>query len=136
MEQRITDLLDRIEALRGELERELDSVRFLHGLRLRDKIVEFEQEALAAHRRLRLGIVRFIRASSLTTIVTAPLIYSLIVPLVLIDLWVGLYQAVCFRALGVVRVRRSEYIVPDRRHLAYLNRIEALNCLYCSYANG
>ena len=29
------------------------------------------------------------------------------------------------------RVRRSRYFVIDRHHLAYLNGIEKLNCVYC-----
>jgi hypothetical protein len=33
-------------------------------------------------------------------------------------------------------VRRSQYIVIDRHHVAYLNAIEKLNCVYCGYANG
>jgi hypothetical protein len=37
---------------------------------------------------------------------------------------------------GISRVRRSAYIVIDRQHLAYLNGIEKLNCMYCGYANG
>jgi hypothetical protein len=49
---------------------------------------------------------------------------------------VSLYQAVCFRAYGIPRVRRGDYIVFDRQHLAYLNAIEVLNCLFCGYANG
>ena len=32
--------------------------------------------------------------------------------------------------------RRSVFIVIDRQHLAYLNGIEKLNCVYCGYANG
>jgi hypothetical protein len=47
-----------------------------------------------------------------------------------------IYQSVCFRAYGIARVKRSSYIVFDRQHLAYLNGIEKLNCLYCGYANG
>ena len=33
-------------------------------------------------------------------------------------------------------VKRSQYIVIDRHHLAYLNSIEKLNCMYCGYGNG
>ena len=33
-------------------------------------------------------------------------------------------------------MRRRDYFVFDRHHLAYLNAIEKLNCAYCSYANG
>lgn len=33
-------------------------------------------------------------------------------------------------------MRRRDYLVFDRAHLAYLNLIEKINCAYCSYANG
>ena len=33
-------------------------------------------------------------------------------------------------------MRRRDYPVFDRAHLAYLNPLEKLNCAYCSYANG
>jgi putative component of membrane protein insertase Oxa1/YidC/SpoIIIJ protein YidD len=33
-------------------------------------------------------------------------------------------------------VRRRDYLVFDRAHLAYLNAIEKLNCAYCSYGSG
>jgi hypothetical protein len=46
------------------------------------------------------------------------------------------YQAICFRAYGIPRVPRPLYIVVDRQHLAYLNGIEKLNCVFCGYANG
>ena len=60
----------------------------------------------------------------------------LIVPLVLLDLFVSLYQALCFPAYGIEKVRRRDYLVFDRHHLAYLNLLQKLNCAYCSYANG
>jgi hypothetical protein len=66
----------------------------------------------------------------------SPLIYSLIVPFVLLDLWVSLYQQVCFRVYGIPQVRRRDYIVFDRAAPPYLNALEKLNCAYCSYVNG
>jgi hypothetical protein len=36
----------------------------------------------------------------------------------------------------IERVDRTRFIVMDRQHLAYLNVIEKLNCMYCGYANG
>ena len=67
---------------------------------------------------------------------TAPFIYSLVVPIALLDVWITLYQWVCFPIYGIARVRRSTYIATDRHHLGYLNAIERLNCDYCGYANG
>lgn len=70
------------------------------------------------------------------TVMTAPFIYSLIVPLLLLDIWVTIYQQICFRAYGMPRVRRADYVVVDRQLLPYLNLVGKLNCAYCSYANG
>jgi hypothetical protein len=69
-------------------------------------------------------------------VLTAPVIYSLIVPLLLLDLVVMVYQAICFPVYGIGKVRRRDYFIFDRHHLAYLNALEKLNCAYCSYANG
>jgi hypothetical protein len=89
-----------------------------------------------AHRRLRRSIPRYLRESQILSILTAPIIYAMIIPIAFLDAWVSLYQAICFRAYGIARVKRSAYIVNDRHHLAYLNGIEKLNCMYCGYANG
>jgi hypothetical protein len=89
-----------------------------------------------AHKRVRQRLLRFLRESSIPNALTAPLIFSMLVPIALLDLWITVYQRICFPIYGVARVRRSTYIVIDRHHLAYLNGIEKLNCVYCGYANG
>jgi hypothetical protein len=77
----------------------------------------------------------YIWNANLLVIVTAPAIYAMIVPLLLLDLFVTVYQAVCFPVYRIPKVRRADYFVFDRHHLAYLNVLEKLNCAYCSYAN-
>jgi hypothetical protein len=136
MTGRMQDLIDEILRLQSELEAEIDQRREALGWRLRERFVEFEEGISAEHRRLKTSAARFLAESSLTSIFTAPVIYSLILPLVMIDLWANLYQQICFRAYGIPRVRRADYVVFDRARLGYLNWIEALNCRYCSYANG
>jgi hypothetical protein len=54
----------------------------------------------------------------------------------MVDLAFTLYQHICFRAYGVSRVRRRDYLVNDRHKLVYLNTIEKVNCAYCGYTNG
>ncbi len=78
----------------------------------------------------------YIAGSRLMVVLTAPLLYLCIAPLVLSDLAVTAYQAVCFPIYGIPKVRRANYFVFDRHRLRYLNLVERLNCLYCSYANG
>lgn len=65
----------------------------------------------------------------------APIIYSMTLPLLLLDLSATVYQHVCFRIYGIPRLRRLDYLVLDRHRLPYLNAFEKLHCIYCSYAN-
>lgn len=136
MPRRIEQLAAEIVRLQGELDREIESRRASLGWKLKEGMVEFEHGITEGNRRLRLGVRSFLARSPVATVATAPVIYSLIIPLVLIDVWASFYQAVCFRAYRIPRVRRSQYIVVDRDRLSYLNFIEVLNCLYCEYANG
>ncbi len=136
MTGRLETLAHEIVRLQGELDREIEKRRTTLGWRLKAGLVEFEEGVVMEHRRLRRGIGRFLGGASFATVATAPVIYSLILPLVLIDLWVSLYQAVCFRAWRIPRAPRSRYVVLDRGRLAYLNGIEAVNCAFCEYANG
>jgi hypothetical protein len=96
----------------------------------------FDKELQDAQRRLKQSIPAYIWQGSLLSLLTAPIIYSLILPLVVLDAWTTMYQWVCFPIYGVPRVSRREYFVIDRHKLAYLNGIEKVNCTFCSYANG
>ena len=133
---RIDEIASEIVRLQGELDREIFKRRDALGWRLHEGLVEFEHGLVAEHRRLKLNAAAFMAGAPPATVLTAPVIYSLILPLALIDLWASAYQAICFRAYRLPRVRRSEYLVFDREALAYLNWIERLNCWFCEYANG
>ena len=82
------------------------------------------------------ALLRFLRESSVRNVLTAPVSYSVCLPLILLDVWFSIYQRVCFPLYGVPLVRRSRYFVIERHHLAYLNGIEKLNCVYCGYVNS
>ena len=98
--------------------------------------VRFEQEILRAHKAMRINLTRYIFNADMMHVVTAPATYSLIIPLVLLDIFVSVYQVVCFPVYGIEKVKRGDYFVFDRYHLAYLNLLEKINCAYCSYGNG
>ena len=136
MPPRLDDLLAHIAQLEREVEGELAHAREKWRYRVDAGRVRFERDVRQAHARLRQSIPRFIRESEPRNLITAPAIYSLIVPIALLDLWITIYQAICFRIYGIELVRRSRFIALDRHHLGYLNVIERLNCDYCGYANG
>jgi hypothetical protein len=78
----------------------------------------------------------FMRTSSARSLLTTPIVYSLSVPLLLLDVWVTAYQRICFPVYRIPTVRRRAYFVIDRHKLPYLNAIEKVHCFYCSYATG
>ena len=136
MSSRIDDLRDHIAQLERELETELMGARDRWQYRIEAGRIRFERDVRAAHKRVKQSVPAFIRQSHPANLLTAPVIYSLIIPIVVLDLWISTYQALCFRLYGIARVKRSTYVIIDRQHLAYLNWIEKLNCMYCGYANG
>ena len=93
-------------------------------------------ETLKEHLRLEISSWKHLRATPLLVILSSPLIYACVLPFLLLDASVELYQLVCFRIYGIPRVRRKDYLVFDRGRLAYLNTIEKIGCIYCSYVNG
>ena len=132
----IGQILDKIRLLESELDAEVARSRAkLHFGLERGKLI-FEQEVVRRHAEMKTSLFAYLSDAHPLMFITAPFIYALIVPLVLLDLFVSLYQAVCFPAYGIAKVKRADYFVFDRRYLAYLNAIEKLNCAFCSYANG
>src|SRR5271165_6328766 len=88
------------------------------------------------HRRLKRSSWKHLRTTRLLVILSSPLIYTCVLPFLLLDAAVAVYQLVCFPIYGIPKVRRKDYLVFDRGRLAYLNTIEKVGCVYCSYANG
>ncbi|MFC1656648.1 hypothetical protein ACFL14_01625 [Patescibacteria group bacterium] len=72
----------------------------------------------------------------LKRIVTALIIYSVFIPLVILDIWMELYHRSCFPVYDIPVIKRSNYIKIDRHKLSQLNFIQKLGCIYCGYGNG
>ena len=136
MNPAIEDILKKIETLEKDLEREFEGQRERFHYSLERRAVRFEQDALAKHRELKKGVLKFWWESNFLNFISSPIIYSLVVPLMFLDLALTLYQFVCFPIYRIRKVPRSDFIVLDRHHLGYLNAVEKLNCTFCSYGNG
>ena len=131
------DLLTaKLRSVEAEIETELAKRREQLRFRIKSGRVVFEQDVKRLHRAIKVRSTRYFIDANPWIVLTAPVIYSLIVPILLVDLWVMAYQAICFPAYKIPKVRRRDYLIFDRHHLAYLNTIEKINCAYCSYCNG
>lgn len=132
----IRQLAGSIRDLERQLEVMLAKRRVELNYEMHDGVVHFEHVVIAKHRLLKARLLNYIFDARPAMILTAPAIYALIIPVVLLDLFVAVYQTVCFPVYGIPRVRRAEYMAFDREQLGYLNALEKLNCAYCAYANG
>jgi hypothetical protein len=95
-----------------------------------------ESQQSLPHEHFRTPLWSYIRKCRLGVAISAPLIYICFFPFALLDLFISLYQGVCFPIYGIPRVPRTRYFLYDRGRLKYLNLLERVNCIYCSYANG
>ena len=136
MDSRIRHLLDEIAALEEDLAIALRDQESSALFKIRGKRVEFEQAVREAHGRLKTGFFRWLVTNRPANLITGPIIYSMIVPLVILDVFVSFYQATCFPIYRITRLRRGDFIVFDRQQLEYLNFIEKFHCTYCAYASG
>jgi len=129
----LTEKLRSVEAeIEAELAKRAEQLRF----HIENRRVVFEEGVKRIHRAIKTRASRYFIDANPLIVLSAPVIYSLIVPVVLVDIWVMTYQAICFPIYKIPKVRRRDYLVFDRHHLAYLNIIEKINCAYCSYCNG
>ncbi len=136
MDPNIGEFMARIRELEARMEQEVQERRRHWQADFESRKVRFEAEVLAQQKRFKMGLLPYLLSAAWRNVLSVPFIYPLIVPLVLLDLSVTLYQWVCFPLYRMARVKRSDYFVFDRTHLAYLNLLEKINCAYCSYGNG
>jgi hypothetical protein len=135
-EIKLDALLKKMKSLEDELLVEIQAKEQQFRYAIRNRKIHFTEAATAQHRKLAKTIRHYLFDAKLLSFITAPMIWSCIVPAGLLDLWATVYQCICFPAYGIPKVRRRDYVVMDRRKLAYLNGIEKFNCVYCEYVNG
>jgi hypothetical protein len=136
MASQIDVLMQKLQQVQAEIEVELAKRREALRYHFENRRIVFEEEVLRVQRAIKIRLSRYIRDANPLIVLTAPVIYALIIPMALLDLSVIIYQAICFPVYKIPKVRRRDYLVFDRHHLAYLNVLEKINCAYCSYGNG
>lgn len=136
MNDRLEMLLEKFRTLERELAMELQKKQEEFFYEVHRKKVRFQRDIKLKHRQLMQNALQYIREARPMAILTLPVIWACLIPALLLDLAISIYQAICFPVYGIPKVRRGDYIVLDRHNLSYLNAIEKLNCMYCGYFNG
>ena len=136
MNEKIRRLLDQMSALEEDLRREVQAQEASALYQIKGRRIEFEESVHQAHLKLKTSFFHWLVTYRPQNLITGPIIYSMIFPMLLLDACVSFYQATCFPIYGIVKVRRADYMVFDRQQLGYLNFIEKFHCTYCAYGNG
>lgn len=133
---RIEEIINEIKKLDDELLAEIQKKEEEFFYKIKGKKILFEQEARKYQKEFMIKISTYLSNASILNILTVPVIWSCLIPAILIDLFASIYQVTCFRIYKIPLVKRSKYVIIDRHNLSYLNAIEKINCVYCGYFNG
>jgi hypothetical protein len=136
MNDRLNEILEEIRELEKSIQEEIKRKEEEFQYTIRKGKVVFEHEVARFQRTFTHPLFRYLAEARPLNILTAPVIYAMVIPAFAIDACISLYQLVCFPIYGIPKVRRRDHISLDRHYLKYLNFIERLNCDYCSYFNG
>jgi len=134
MSKAIDDILDKISELEEKLEHELDKEKI--EFKLKGKKVCFNKDLIKEQKEYTEDLISYLKNTKVLFYLTAPIIYALVIPALILDFSVWVYQSINFKVYNIKPVKRSDYIVIDRGYLPYLNIIEKINCIYCGYFNG
>jgi len=80
--------------------------------RISEGKVIFERDILELHKKIRIPLFVYISKAPILTILSAPIIYAMVVPAVIMDLALWIYQIVCLPVYGIPKVKRSAH-TPD-----------------------
>ena len=136
MNDKIREILEEIEEMKVKLAKEIDKHENHISYEIKNGYVTFEKEVFAKQKENMKNLFTWLGEVPLLHFLVAPLIYAMVIPAICLDVILFIYQQVVFRVFKFQLIKRSDYMIFDHHYLGYLNAIEKLNCLYCSYFNG
>ncbi|MGB8598777.1 MAG: hypothetical protein WCD07_02185 [Burkholderiales bacterium] len=136
MNEKIQTLLSQIAALEEQLKQTIHEQESRIVFQIKGKRVEFDKDVRNEHAKLKRKFLHWLITDRPQNLLTGPIIYFMVIPMLLLDVTVTAYQAFSFPIYRIAKVQRKDYIIFDRHQLGYLNFYERLHCEYCAYANG
>lgn len=136
MDNRIDEIAAQIKTLQDELMDELRKKQDEFFYTIEDKKAKFEEQVVKEGKAKVISSLKYLSSFPVLAVFTIPFIWSMMIPALLVDIFVTIYQSVCFPIYKIPKVKRSDYVVIDRYNLFYLDKVEKINCWYCEYFNG
>jgi len=136
MQTKITKILKHIESLYKDLEKEYQQAAKSYGFSLSGKKIIFLEAIRKRNKKIKENAFHYIFTANVRHLLSIPFIWGMIFPVLLLDIFLFIYQTFALSLYRIPKVHRRDYIVYDRKFLSYLNIIQKLNCIYCTYVNG
>ena len=136
MKSKINEIIKDIENKKNELLIEYEKIKEKYGFSFKKWKIVFNDKESKYNKTFKPWLFRYVIFVKFKHLVSMPFIYSVIIPTIILDIFLFIFQQTCFRLYGIPLVKRLDYIIFDRRFLDYLNIVQKFNCLYCSYVNG
>lgn len=136
MDPKIQSIIKEIDALNDALGREYSRLADKYGFRVNREKVVFSKNSAEKNRAFCIPAWKYAIPTSFRHALSIPFIYMMIIPTVMLDVFITVYQWTAFSLYRIPKVKRGDHLIYDRRFLDYLNVVQKVNCLYCSYVNG
>lgn len=124
-----------IEKKTQELKKEYTKLMSKYSFSFESWKIKFTKEKKEEDKRKKESFWQSFLWITFREILSIPFIYSMIIPVLFLDIFMFIYQQTAIRLYWIPLVKRRDYITYDRKELAYLNWIQKFNCLYCAYVN-
>ncbi|OGH88142.1 MAG: hypothetical protein A3J93_00155 [Candidatus Magasanikbacteria bacterium RIFOXYC2_FULL_42_28] len=136
MNENIKEILEKISNLNKELSAKYAQLAEKYGFHFANKKVVFLEEFRKRNLKFRIPVWKYVFPRNFRHLLSLPFIYMMIVPVVILDIFITIYHTVAFPLYHIPKVKRGDFIVYDRKFLDYLNIIQKVHCIYCTYVNG
>jgi hypothetical protein len=136
IEDKIETITAQIKVLEDELSEELKKKQKEFFYKIENEKIKFEERVIKEGRSKIISSIKYLSSFPVAVIITIPFIWGMMIPALLVDISVTIYQSVCFPIYKIPKVKRKDYVVMDRYDLFYLDKVERVNCWYCEYFNG
>ncbi len=132
---KIQQLLSDIDNKKIELRNEYAKLKIKYWFKIEWRKIIWNKTRLLELKKYKKSIFESIFSARVREVLSIPFIYSMIIPAIFLDIFLFIYQQTAIRLYKIPITKRSDYIVFDRKNLVYLNILQKINCIYCSYFN-
>lgn len=117
MLSKIGETLKRIEELKAQLHAEYEALMERYDYAVENQKIVFSEKAKQFQKDVREGVFHYLLSSEIRHVLSIPFIYAMIVPAVVLDVFLTLFQYTAFPLYGIERVKRGDHIIFDRKYL-------------------